>query len=211
MGTETSEKVPFWLDPKKRAIAFQIGVFAMVGLLAYYLVSNTLHNLERQSIATGFGFLQKESSFEIGESLIPYSSANTYLRALLVGALNTLKVSFIGIVLTVILGTVIGVARLSSNWIVSKMAAAFIEVMQDIPILLQLFFWYAMFYEIFPSPRQAFNPVTGLFLCNRGVMMAVPAAHAAHKWMLAALVVVVNGLVYLAVFRWRRARARLVA
>lgn len=182
------DKVPFWLDPKKRAIMFQIGVFCGVGLLAYYLVSNTLVNLERQSIATGFGFLHKESAFEIGESLIPYSAASSYGRALMVGVLNTLKVSFIGIVITVILGTIIGVARLSSNWLVSKLAAIYIEVMQDIPVLLQLFFWYALFYETLPSPRQALCPINGLFLCNRGVAFTVPMAHPAHKYMLLAFV-----------------------
>jgi general L-amino acid transport system permease protein len=109
------EKIPFWLDPKKRAILFQLITFCMVGLLAYYLISNTLINLKRQNIATGFSFLNKESSFEIGESLIPYSAASTYGRALLVGALNTIKVAFIGIGITIILGTIIGVARLSTN------------------------------------------------------------------------------------------------
>ena len=128
---------------------------AMVGLLGYYLMTNTLDNLERQAIATGFGFLEKQSSFEIGESLISYSAADTYLRALLVGALNTLLVSFIGIILTIILGTFIGIARLSTNWLLSKMAAIYIEFFQDIPILLQLFFWYAFFYESLPQPRQA--------------------------------------------------------
>jgi general L-amino acid transport system permease protein len=183
------DKVPFWLDPKKRAIMFQIGVFCMVGLLAYYLVSNTLTNLERQSIATGWGFLHKESAFEIGESVISYSAASSYGRALVVGALNTLKVSFIGIVITLFLGTIIGVARLSSNWLVSKLAGVYIEVMQDIPVLLQLFFWYAIFYETLPSPRQALCPTSGLFLCNRGVAFTVPAAHPAHKYMLLALIV----------------------
>ena len=121
MDSRQPEKVPFWLDPKKRAIAYQIGTLCMVGLLAYYLVSNTLINLEKQSIATGFGFLSKESSFEIGESLIPYSAASTYGRALIVGALNTLLVAFIGIIITVILGTFIGIARLSTNWLVSRL------------------------------------------------------------------------------------------
>ncbi|MEE9496708.1 MAG: amino acid ABC transporter permease [Desulfobacterales bacterium] len=187
------EKVPFWLDPKKRAIIYQIGVLCMVGLLAYYLVSNTLTNLERQSIATGFSFLNKESSFEIGESLIPYSAANSYGRALVVGALNTLKVAFIGIVITLILGAILGVARMSTNWLVAKIASIYIEVMQDIPVLLQLFFWYAIFYESLPSPRQALNPITGLFLCNRGVIFAVPESHPAHKYMLLALIVACIG------------------
>jgi len=188
MSNATPEKVPFWLDPKKRAILFQIGTLCMVGLLAYYLVSNTLINLEKQSIATGFGFLNRESSFEIGESLISYSSADSYARALLVGALNTLKVAFVGIIITVILGAVVGIARLSTNWLVSKLAAIYIEVMQDIPILLQLFFWYAIFYETMPSPRQALNPIGGVFLCNRGVTFAVPAAHPAHIYILIAFI-----------------------
>ncbi len=178
-----TEKVPFWLDPKKRAIGYQIGTLCMVGLLAYYLVSNTLTNLEKQSVATGFGFLNKESSFEIGESLISYSAASSYGRALVVGALNTLLVSFIGIILTVILGTFIGIARLSTNWLVSKLAAIYIEVLQDIPILLQLFFWYALFYEILPGPREALNPLAGIFLCNRGLIFAIPEFQATHAYM----------------------------
>ena len=173
-GTVTPSKAPFWYDPKVRAVFFQIGVLGMVGLLGYYLMTNTLTNLERQAIATGFGFLEKQSSFEIGESLISYSAADTYLRALIVGALNTLLVSFIGITLTIILGTFIGIARLSTNWLLSKMAAIYIEFFQDIPILLQLFFWYAFFYEILPQPRQALNLFKGVFLCNRGLIFAIP-------------------------------------
>jgi general L-amino acid transport system permease protein len=176
-------KIPLFNDPAKRSLIYQIGVMLTVAALGYYLMSNTLNNLERQSIATGFGFLEKESSFEIGESLIPYSAADNYARALIVGVLNTLKVSFIGIVLTVFLGTLIGIARLSSNWLVSRLAAVYIEVLQDIPVLLQLFFWYAFFYEMLPSPRQALNPIAGLFLCNRGMIFATPADHPAWGWM----------------------------
>ncbi len=204
MENNLSEKIPFWLDPKKRSIFFQFLTLCMVGLLGYYLVSNTLQNLERQSIATGFGFLQKESSFEIGESLVDYSAASSYGRALIVGALNTLYVSFIGIILTVILGTFIGVSRLSSNWLVSKMAAIYIEVMQDIPVLLQLFFYYALFYETFPSPRQALNPVPGLFLCNRGVVFTIPEAHSAHAYM--ALALLAAGIIVYLLRRWARKR-----
>jgi len=204
MSNQISEKVPFWLDPSKRSIVYQIGVVCVFGLLAWYLVSNTLINLEKQSIATGFGFLNKESSFEIGESPIAYSSADTYARALVVGALNTLKVSFIGIVITLVLGTVVGIARLSSNWLVSKLAAFYIEIMQDIPVLLQLFFWYAIFYEALPSPRQALNPMAGVFLCNRGVAFGVPAAHPAHAFMLFAFVIGC-GLAYL-LKKWAKTR-----
>lgn len=175
--------VPVWRDPEKRAIFFQVVALLLVSILSYYLFTNTQSNLERQSIATGFGFLNKEAGFEIGESIIDYSAADSYSKALLVGALNTLKVAFIGIIFTTILGTIIGIARLSSNWLVAKLAAIYIEVMQNIPVLLQLFFWYAIFYESFPSPRQAFNPIDGVFLCNRGLIFAIPEPNAAHTAM----------------------------
>ncbi len=179
----SSEKISFWHDPDKRSLTYQVGTVLLFALVAWYLVSNTMTNLERQSIATGFGFLQHEAAFEIGESLIEYSAADTYARALFVGFLNTLLVSFIGIVLSVVLGTFIGIARLSKNWLINRCAAVYIEVFQDIPVLLQLFFWYAFFYEILPSPKQALSPFTGLFLCNRGLIFAVPQGHPAHLYM----------------------------
>ncbi len=166
---------------------FQVVVLLLALSIGYALFSNTQANLERQSIATGFGFLQNEAGFEIGEPAIDYSAADSYGRALLVGALNTLKVSFVGIVFTLLLGTIVGIARLSHNWLVSRLSGVFIEVMQNIPILLQLFFWYALFYEAFPSPRQALNPLQGVFLCNRGLIFGVPAEHPAHSAMLIAL------------------------
>ena len=199
-----SGKVAFWYDPRKRSIFYQLGVMAMVGLLGYYLVSNTLANLERQAIATGFGFLQKEASFEIGESVISYSAADNYLRALLVGVLNTLLVSFIGIILTVVLGTLIGILRLSTNWLVSKLAAVYIEVFQDIPVLLQLFFWYALFYEALPSPRQALSPFNGVFMSNRGLVMAIPEYAPAHIYM--AIAFLAGCLVVYFLRRWARKR-----
>ncbi|MBW2607349.1 MAG: amino acid ABC transporter permease [Deltaproteobacteria bacterium] len=198
------EKVPFFNDPAKRSIVFQLGVMLILVLLGYYLISNTIANLERQAIATGLGFLEKESSFEIGESLISYSAADTYARALIVGFLNTLIVSFIGIILTVILGTFIGVARLSTNWLVSRLAVVYIEVFQNIPVLLQLFFWYAFFYEILPSPRQALSPITGIFLCNRGMVFAVPQSHPAYKYIAVAFLAGCV-LVYL-LRRWAKKR-----
>jgi len=182
-GDTVEAVVPFWRDAGKRAIGVQIIALFIVTGISYYLFSNTQANLARQSIATGFGFLGKEASFEIGESLIRYSAADSYSKALLVGALNTLKVAFIGIILTTIIGTFVGIARLSKNWLVSKIAGSFIELMQNIPILLQLFFWYAIFYESFPSPRQALNPVKGVFLCNRGFIFAIPETHRAYTAM----------------------------
>ena len=202
--TPQTGNVSFWYDPRIRSILYQVGVLAMVGLLGYYLVSNTLANLERQNIATGFGFFEKEASFEIGESLITYSAADKYARALMVGVLNTLLVSFIGVVLTVILGTFIGIARLSTNWLVSRLAAVYIEIFQDIPVLLQLFFWYAFFYEMLPGPRQALSPFSGVFLSNRGLVFSVPQFHPAHMYMAVAFLAGCIGIYFLR--RWARKR-----
>jgi len=183
-----SEKIPFLRDPDKRSILYQIVTVIILGLLSFYLINNILANLEKQSIATGFGFISNEASFEIGQTLIQYSSSDSYGRALCVGFLNTLIVSVIGIVLTVILGTFIGIARLSQNLIVSKLAAIFIEVFQNIPILLQLFFWYAFFYQGLPSTRQAINPFSGVFLTNRGFIFGVPKWHPLYKYIVISLV-----------------------
>lgn len=197
METASSEKIPFLRDPEKRALLYQIFTVLGVALLSYYLISNTLANLERQSISTGFGFLEKEAAFEIGESVLDYSAADSYGKALLVGFINTLIVSFIGIVLTVILGTVIGIARLSSNWLVAKLSAIYIELFQDIPVLLQLFFWYAFFYEILPAPKQALNPISGVFLCNRGLIFGIPEYHPAFLAAFIALIVAIIGSVFI--------------
>ena len=202
--SSVAEKVPFWLDPNKRAIIFQLLSIGVVGLIIYYLVSNTLVNLQKQSIATGFGFLKKEAAFEIGESLIPYSAANTYTRALLVGALNTIKVAFVGVVITLLMGTIIGVARLSTNWLVAKLSAIYIEVMQDLPILLQLVFWYAIFYESLPPPSEALCPGAGIYLCNRGVAFTIPEAHPAHLYMFFAFLAGCVGAYFIR--RWAKKR-----
>ena len=179
----------FLNDPKIRSIAYQILTLAVVFILGYYLFSNTAENLKRQAIATGFGFLQKEASFDIGETVIPYSPADKYLKALFVGALNTIKVALIGIILTTILGTFIGIARISKNWLVSKIAAGYIEIFQDIPILLQLFFWYSLFCEILPSPKMAIKLSSYIFISNRGLVMAFPEWNSAYKLIIVALLI----------------------
>ncbi len=154
-------RVAWWNDRRTRAVLYQILVLGGVGLLAWYLISNTLTNLESRSIATGFDFLEREAGFDVSESPIPYSPADTYFKVLVVGLLNTLKVSVLGIVLATLLGTVAGVARLSSNWLVAKFATFYVEGLRNIPVLLQLFFWYSLITEGLPSPRQAFTPVSG--------------------------------------------------
>jgi general L-amino acid transport system permease protein len=204
MNTRNSENISFWYDPDKRSILYQIGAALLFAFVAWYLVSNTMTNLANQNIATGFGFLNNEAAFEIGESLIEYSAADRYLKALSVGFLNTLLVSFVGIILTVILGTFLGIARLSKNWLISKCAGGYIEFFQDIPVLLQLFFWYAFFYEMLPSPRQALNPFDGLFLCNRGMIFGIPQSHPAHIYMAVSIVLAMIVIFFLR--KWAKKR-----
>src|SRR5260370_25083271 len=124
-----------WRNPAVRGIAYQILFVAAVAALGAFLVHNTLVNLRRQGIASGFGFLDREAAFGIGESLIAYSPADTYARAFLVGLLNTLYVAALGIVLATILGTVMGIARLSPNWLISKLAQIYVETFRNIPLL----------------------------------------------------------------------------
>ncbi len=196
--------IPFWRDPDKLGIAYQVVALGLVFLFGYYIFSNTQANLTRQAIATGFGFLDKEAGFEIGESIISYSAADSYLRALTVGVMNTLKVSFLGIVLTILLGIIVGISRLSTNWLVARLAAIYIEVLQNIPVLLQLFFWYAVFHDNLPLPRQSWNPLPGVFFNNRGFYYPIPESHPVHLWILLALVFAVILSYFLR--RWSRKR-----
>jgi general L-amino acid transport system permease protein len=193
-----------WHDPVVRGVVFQILFVAAVVAVGGFLVHNTLVNLERQNIATGFGFLGREAAFGIGESLIPYSPADSYARAFLVGLTNTLYVAALGIVLATILGTVMGLARLSSNWLIAKLAQIYVETFRNIPLALQLFFWWGLLRWSAPQPRQAWQPIAGVFLSNRGIVFPVPQAHPAHPWMLGALVVGIVGAWGLA--RWARLR-----
>src|ERR687884_2270108 len=134
--TTPSRPAP-WRDAKIRGIVLQIVFVAIIAGFIGFLAYNTSVNLQRQHIATGFGFLEREAAFGIGETIIAYSPADTYARAFLVGLVNTLYVSALGIVLATIVGTVIGLARLSSNWLVAKLAAIYVETFRNIPLALQ--------------------------------------------------------------------------
>ena len=135
-------------------------------------MSNTLENLQARKIASGFGFLGREAGFEISESaFLTYGAANTYLKALIVGLVNTLSVSVIGIVAATVLGTFIGLARLSRNFLLKTLSATYVEFVRNVPILVQLFFWYAVITEGMPGPREALSPLPGVFLSNRGLFL----------------------------------------
>src|SRR5919197_237309 len=203
-GVTRPRRPPPWNDPRIRGIFWQILFVAVIAAFAAFLIHNTLVNLRRQNIASGFGFLDREAAFGIGESLIAYSPADTYARAFLVGLANTLYVSAIGIVLATILGTVMGLARLSRNWLVAKLAAIYVETFRNIPLALQLLFWWGLLREAAPAPRQAWELLPGLFISNRGITFPVPFAETAYEWMTIAFVV---GLVIaFAVRRWAKRR-----
>ncbi len=201
-----ARRSPFSLNnPRVRAVVYQVVLVAAVVLGVWYLASNTAHNLEVRKIASGFEFLDRESGFEIGESpFVSYSAADTYRKAFIVGLLNTFRVAVIGIVLATLIGTLIGLARLSHNWLIAKIAAGYIETIRNIPLLVQLFFWYAIISENLPGPRDAVNPLADVYLSNRGIVFPVFASHPVHAWMGVALLAGI-ALAW-GVARWARAR-----
>ncbi len=177
-----------WSDPWFRNIVWQVLIIGGIAAMIWFMVSNTMNNLEVRRIATGFGFLGRVAGIPIGEHMVDYDPAiHSYGRAMVIGVLNTLKVSVVGIVLSTILGTMIGIARLSKNWLLSRLAAIYVEVIRDIPVLLQLFFWYAIL-QAMPAPRQAANPVPGVFFSNRGIKLPLLEWQDAHSWTLAAII-----------------------
>jgi general L-amino acid transport system permease protein len=186
-----------------RGVVYQVLVVGAVVALGWYLVHNTLTNLAARGIATGFDFLGREAGFDIGESPIPYSPADTYAHALVVGLLNTLEIAVFGIALATVIGLAVGIGRLSGNWLVARLATLYVEGVRNVPLLLQLFLWYGVVTAL-PGPRQALNPLPGVFLSNRGLKVPVPEAHPLYPWLLAALAV---GLVAAwALRRWAVAR-----
>jgi len=195
---------PFWNDPDKRALIFQVLVLAAVFAFFAYIFSNTLHNLEKRGISTGFDFLNNEAGFGILMSLIPYDETYTFGRTFLVGLLNTILVSFLGIILATIIGFIIGIARLSNNWLVAKIAAVYIETFRNIPLLLQILFWYFAMLPLLPHPRQSVNFGDAFFLNSRGFYMPAPVFESPFLWVLAAIIIAIIAVVVLV--RWAHKR-----
>ncbi len=162
-------------DPRVRGLASQLLLVAVVGFLVYEAASNAVDNLRRARIASGFGFLDNTAGFDVSQSFIPFSAAgSTYGEAFIVGLLNTLIVAAIGVVLATILGFIIGIARLSKNWIIRKVAMVYVEVVRNLPLLLQLLFWYNAVLAPLPNPRESINVADAFFLNNRGLSMPRP-------------------------------------
>ena len=167
-------KVSWWRNSSYRNLFFQVLVLSMLAGILYLAVHNTTSALEKQNIASGFDFLQHESAFAISDTLINYSAESSFGHALLVGLLNTLLVIVLGNVLAIIWGTLIGIARLSNNWLLAKIALVYVNTLRNIPLLLQLFFWYAIITEILPSVRNAISIVPGIYLSQRGLAFPIP-------------------------------------
>ena len=174
-------------DPRVSGLFWQILVVAIAVAIVAFLWSNAVHNLSVRRISTGFAFLGREAGMPIADSWIEYTPKDTYLRAFIVGVVNTLRVAVIGIVLATVIGTLVGIARLSSNWLLARLAAVYVEVLRDLPLLLQLLFWYVLMQGL-PAARQAFKPVEGVFLSNRGLILPSIPLHEANWWTILALV-----------------------
>jgi general L-amino acid transport system permease protein len=194
-----------WIYQREtRQVLYQILIVLALGALAWMVVSNTITNLRKQNIASGFGFWDNTAGFDISQTLITYSATSTYGKAFWVGLLNTLLVSAIGIVLATIVGFVMGIARLSTNWLIARLATAYVEIARNIPLLLQLFVWYFALIPQLPGPRQSWLLPGGSVLNVRGLSLPAPLFQAGSGLVLAALVVAIALTVGIAVWARRR-------
>ncbi len=203
-ASATRRDSAWWNDERSRALLFQALIIGGVIAVLAYLGNNAADNLRRQGIVGGFGFLGHEAGFEISPALIPYTPSDSYAYAMLVGLLNTLLVAAIGIVFATALGLVIGLLRLSGNWLVARLALGYVELMRNTPLVLQLFVWWNLLRISAPGPRAAWQVLPGVFVSNRGVALPVPAYDPGVRWVLAALIAGILAAIALA--RWARRR-----
>ena len=165
---DTSSRSSWFYDPRLRGIVVQVVVLILVIGFVYWMIGNTVENLRRSNIASGFGFLGGRAGFDISDSLIAYTSDRTYGRALVVGLLNTLLVAFLGILTATLIGFIVGIARLSRNWLIRMLSTVYVEVFRNIPPLLVIFFWYFGVLSVLPQPRDSIALPFGSFLNSRG-------------------------------------------
>ncbi len=204
-AVETSRpKALLIYNPKARGIAYQVLLCALIVFLAWSAIHNAAENLARAKIATGFGFWDNTAGFDISQTLIEYSTTSSYGRAFWVGLLNTLLIAGLGVVFATILGFIIGIARLSKNWLVARMAGFYVETIRNIPLLLQLLFWYNAVLKALPSVRESFTIPGGTLLNNRGLFLPQPVFGPAARF---ALIALVFGILAAIVYQvWARRR-----
>jgi len=164
----------WWRSRRTRDVLFQAALLIGVALLIAAMATNAIATMERQRIASGFAFLDNTAGFDVIQTLVPYDESSTYGRVLLVGVLNTLLVAAIGIVLATLLGFVIGIGQLSSNWLIARLCRVYVETLRNTPLLLQLFVWYFAVLRALPYPRESWNLFDAAFLNNRGLYLPRP-------------------------------------
>jgi general L-amino acid transport system permease protein len=202
-------KLPLLRDPSFRGLLIQAALCAVLALVAYLLALEVGDNLRRNHMASGFGFWNEPAGFDISQTLIEYnSSTSTYGRAFWVGLTNTLLVAGVGIVLATVVGFVIGIARLSSNWLVARLAAGYVQLVRNVPLLLQLLFWYNAVLKALPDFRDSIRLPGGGFLNNRGLFLPGPELGGAGPSVFAALLVGIAGAVALTLPAVRRRVSR---
>lgn len=196
--------VAFWNDPEKRGYIFQAILFAAVIYFFWAAFDNARDNLVKQKIASGFGFWNNTAGFDIGQHLIHYETTSTYGRAFWVGLTNTLLVAVVGIFLATLLGFTIGIARLSKNWLVQKLATIYVEAIRNTPLLLQLLFWYNAVLKALPEVKESIQIPGGAFLNTRGLFVPQPVFAPNFSWVFYAILAGLIG--YFVYGRWARAR-----
>src|SRR5258705_47604 len=179
-------RVAFYNNPRIRGAIYQIVLLAALVVLAWIFAVNAKANLEARGFASGFGFLQRTAGFGVVQSLISYSETDTYGRVFVVGLLNTLLVAGVGIVLATLLGFVIGLARLSPNWLVARLGGGYVELIRNLPLLFQILFWYLAVLGTLPAPRDSYSLFGQIFLNNRGIIVPAPVPHEGAIYVLAA-------------------------
>lgn len=204
MSIETRSPPPQFTLRLKRALggragwsglALQIAFVIVLVWIGYEIVANARTNLETQRITSGFGFLSHTAGFDVNQTLIPYSGSDTYTRVFLVGLLNTLLVSVIGVFFATVIGFVVGLGRLSPNWLLARVAGAYVELIRNLPLLFQILFWYLAVLAALPNPRQSFVLFGTFYLSNRGLIVPRPVADPGFgPFALAILVAIVASL-----------------
>ena len=181
-----------------RAIVFQALAVVVIAYFAYQAFDNMMLNIEQRGIRSGFGFLNDEAGFAVNDNFfLAYSPASTNLQAFYVGIVNTLIVAITGIFFTSVIGLIVGIARLSSNYLVRKMATVYIEIFRNIPILLQILFWYSIALNTLPSPRNSINFLDSVFLNSRGLYLPKPIMGTDFYFVLASLIIGIVAYIFI--------------
>ncbi|MDP3480878.1 MAG: amino acid ABC transporter permease [Desulfoprunum sp.] len=202
MSTQ-KKKQSLWNNAFYREIFFQVLLVSAILLFFWFIAHNTLANLEKRGIATGFGFLSQASGFGIIQHLVPYDETYSFGWTFIVGLLNTVLVSCVGVVFATIIGFTVGVARLSNNWLIAKLATVYVETFRNIPLLLQIFFWYAVLRAL-PSPKLSWSLGDIIFLNIRGCYVPKPLFQEGFSWVIWSAVLAITVSVFLS--RWAKKR-----